>query len=128
MAIAYACSQLGVTYILLTSGSIEPSEKCTHHSLKIALVILLQRKSHVPGLQICSLTTCPLLMSITSSDTSWDLNVSVQQKKCWFRLVTTLVEMSIIDMQHLYHDLCPSDNQEMDILQYSDLICKKLKQ
>jgi hypothetical protein len=70
----------------------------------MTLGMLAVKKSHAPGLHICSMTTCPLLMSITSSDrASWDLNKSGQQESA------------------------TSEYQEMDILQFSDIICKKLK-
>jgi hypothetical protein len=59
LAIAYAWSQRGVMYLLSTCGSLNHLKQCTHHTLKMNLGTLPAKKSHIPGLNICSMTTCP---------------------------------------------------------------------
>jgi hypothetical protein len=48
-------------------------------------------------------------------------------RQCWFRLLTTLVGMSVVDMHRIYCNVRASEFNEMDILQFSDFICKKLR-
>jgi hypothetical protein len=47
-------------------------------------------------------------------------------RNCWFRLLTTLLGMSVADMHHLYCNKWNERYCEVDILEFSDLICKKL--
>ncbi len=54
--------------------------KCTEHTLKMNLGMFPAKKSHAPGLHICSLTTCPSLIITSSDRASWDLSISSQQE------------------------------------------------
>jgi hypothetical protein len=47
-------------------------------------------------------------------------------RNCWFWLLTTLLGMCIVDMHRLYRNLINEAFLEVDILEFSDMICRKL--
>jgi len=49
-------------------------------------------------------------------------------KCCWFHLLTTLIGMCVVDVHQLYKHCRPEQFGEMDVPQYSDVICKNLRQ
>ena len=54
------------------------------------------------------------------------LEMKWPMRNCWFRLLTTLVGMCMVDLHQLYCNLQPQQYRDMDIIQFSDLLCKKL--
>jgi hypothetical protein len=48
------------------------------------------------------------------------------KRNYWFCLLTTLMGMCIVDMHRLYRSIQNNKYKDMDILEFSDLICKKL--
>ena len=71
---------------------------------------------------------CPLLIDEHSMQRQKILSLERKwpTRNCWFRLLTTLLGMCIVDMHQLYHNLGNEKYNEIDILEYSDMICKKL--
>jgi hypothetical protein len=128
LAIAYAWSQRGVTYLLSTCGSTEPSEKMYTSYFEDEFGNVACKEIPRPRIAHLLYDYLPLIdehnkqrQSILGLERKWPT------RKCWFRLLTTLVGMCVVDMHRLYRNLRPSEYQEMDILQFSDVICKKLK-
>jgi hypothetical protein len=49
--------------------------------------------------------------------------------KCyWFHLLATLIGMCLVDLHRLYKHCRPEQFGEMDVLQFSDMICMNLRQ
>jgi hypothetical protein len=115
-------------YLLSTCGSTEPSEKMYTSYFEDEFGNIACKEIPHPRIAQLLYDYLPLIdehnkqqKSILGLERKWPT------RKCWFRLLRTLVGMCIVDMHHLYRNLRPSDYQEMDILQFSDIICKKLK-
>ena len=128
LAIAYAWSQRGVTYILSTCGSTAPSDKMYTSYFEDEFGNVGCKEILRPRIASMLYDYLPLIdehnkqrQSILGLERKWPT------RHCWFRLLTTLVGMCIIDMHHLYRNLRTSQFQEMDIMQFSDFICKNLK-
>jgi hypothetical protein len=115
-------------YLLSTCGSTEPSEKMYTSYFEDGFGNVACKEIPRPRIAHLLYDYLPLIdehnkqrQSILGLERKWPT------RKCWFRLLTTLVGMCVVDMHRLYHNLRPSEYQEMDILQFSDVICKKLK-
>ena len=72
------------------------------------------------------MTTCPLLMNIVTNDKKFGLEWKWPTWNCWFRLLTTLLGMCIVDMHRLYRNIYKKAYTDIDILQFSNLLCKEL--
>lgn len=128
LAIAYAWSQRGVTYILSTCGSTAPSDKMYTSYFEDEFGNVGCKEILRPRIASMLYDYLPLIdehnkqrQSILGLERKWPT------RHCWFRLLTTLVGMCVIDMHRLYRNLRTSQFQEMDIIQFSDFICKNLK-
>jgi len=128
LAIAYAWSQRGVTYILSTCGSTAPLDKMYTSYFEDEFGNVGCKEILRPQIASMLYDYLPLIdehnkqrQSILGLERKWPT------RHCWFRLLTTLVGMCVIDMHRLYRNLRTSQFQEMDIMQFSDFICKNLK-
>jgi hypothetical protein len=47
-------------------------------------------------------------------------------RNCWFRLLTKLIGMCLMDMHRIYRNKKRSYYSDIDILKFSDYVCKQL--
>ena len=71
---------------------------------------------------------CPLLIDEHSMQRQKILSLERKwpTRNCWFCLFTMLLGMCIVDMHHLYRKLRNKKCNEIHILEFSDMLCKKL--
>jgi hypothetical protein len=65
-------------------------------------------------------------MNTINNDKKLGLERKWPTRNCWFRLLTTLLGMSIVDMHRFYRNLKNAEFIEVDVLEFSDMFCKKL--
>jgi hypothetical protein len=119
----YAWSQRGVSYILSTRGSTEPSEKCYMSYFEDDYRTVGSKEGSHPKLAHLIYDYLPLLdkhnkqrQKILGLERRWPT------MNCWFRLLTTLIGMSSVDMRRLYCNVNHSTYSEVDILEFSDYV------
>jgi hypothetical protein len=66
-------------------------------------------------------------MSKTSSKKWLALETKWPTKCFWFHLLTTLIGICVVDLHQLYKHCRPEQFVEMDVPQFSDVICKNLR-
>jgi len=127
IAIAYAWSQRGVSYILSTCGSTEPSEKFYMSYFEDDYGNVGSKEVSRPKLAHLIYDYLPLIdehnkqrQKILGLERRWPT------RNCWFRLLTTLIGMSLVDMHRLYRNVQNAKYSDVDILEFSDFVCKKL--
>jgi hypothetical protein len=127
IAMAYAWSQRGISYILSTCGSTAPAEKMYLSYFEDDYGNVSSKEISRPELAHLLYDYLPLIdehnkqrQRILGLEKRWPT------RNCWFRLLTTLLGMSIVDMHRLYRNKRNETYSEVDILEFSDLICKKL--
>lgn len=128
IAIAYAWSQRGVSYILSTCGSTEPSDKLYTSYFEDEFGNVGSKQILRPKIAHLLYEYLPLVdehnkqrQKILALEKKWPT------RDCWFRLLTTLIGVCIVDLHRLFRNLNHDHFKEVDILQFSDLLCKKLK-
>jgi len=127
MAMAYAWSQRGISYILSTCGSTKTADK-------LYVSYFEDDYGNVGSKEICRPQLAHLLYNylplIDEHNKQRQKILGLERKwptrNCWFRLLTTLLGMSIVDMHRLYRNVRNERYTEVDVLEFSDLICKKL--
>ena len=124
---AYAWSQRGISYVLSTCGSTKPAEKMYMSYFEDDYGNVGSKEINRPELAHLLYDYLPL---IDEHNKQRQKNLGLERKwptrNCWFRLLTTLLGMSIVDMHRLYRNLRNEAFIEVDILEFSDMICKKL--
>lgn len=128
-AFIYAWSQSNQSYFLSTCGSTLPAEEMYQSKFQIALGINEYLR---PDIAHFLFDRLPLIdehnkqrQSILSLETSW------QTQDCWFRLLTTLVGMCVVDMHRIWRNQTkkvparPKD--DIEIKKFSDMLCGSLQ-
>jgi hypothetical protein len=117
IAIAYAWSQWGVSYILSTCGSTEPSDKLYTSYFE-------DKFGNVGSKQILRPKISHLLyeyLPLVDEHNKQRQKLLALEKKwptmdCWFHLLTTLIGMCIVDLHRLFHNLNHDHFKEVDVL------------
>jgi hypothetical protein len=127
IAMAYAWSQRGISYILSTCGSTKPAEKMYMSYFEDDYGNVGSKEINRPELAHLLYDYLPLIdehnkqrQKILGLERKWPT------RNCWFRLLTTLLGMCVVDMHRLYRNLRNEEFQQVDILEFSDMLCKKL--
>jgi len=127
IAMAYAWSQRGISYILSTCGSTATAEKTYMSYFEDDYGNVGSKEISRPELAHLLYDYLPLIdehnkqrQKILGLERKWPT------RNCWFRLLTTLMGMCIVDMHRLYRNKLNDKYSDIDILEFSDLICKKL--
>jgi len=135
LAIAYAWSQKGVSYFISTCGKTTPSPHKYEAKFEDDWGNTSFREIPRPDVLHVLYEYVPLIdehnksrQSILALEKRW------QTRNPWFRLITTIVGMSVVDMYRLYrHHKIKVDGwspQEVDtlrIIRFTDLICGNLR-
>ena len=140
IALAYAWSQKGVSYFISTCGSTEASREKYVSSFEDEFGNVSHKTIERPELCHFLYEYLPLIdehnkqrQRLLALEKSWPT------RSCWFRLLVTLVGMSVVDCQRLYRNYRAVkmgwtttrlvDNEmadDLEIRKFSDKICKKL--
>jgi hypothetical protein len=100
---AYAWSQRGISYILSTFGSTRPAEKMYQSYFEDDYGNVGSKEISRPELVHLLYDYLPL---IDEHNKQRRKNLGLEQKwptrNCWFRLLTTLLGMCIVDMHRLW--------------------------
>jgi hypothetical protein len=140
IALAYAWSQKGVSYFISTCGSTNMSRVKYLSSFEDEFGNVSHKTIDRPELCHFLYEYLPLIdehnkqrQRLLALEKSWPTRC------CWFRLLVTLVGMSVVDCQRLYRNyradkmgwttgrLDDDDTgDDMEIRKFSDKICKKL--
>jgi hypothetical protein len=127
IALAYAWSQRRISFILSTCGSTRPAEKMYMSYFEDDYGNVGSKEISRPELAHLLYDYLPLIdehnkqrQKILGLERKWPT------RNCWFRLLTTLMGMCIVDMHRLYRNVRNEHYLDMDILEFSDLLCKKL--
>ncbi len=127
IAMAYAWSQRGISYILSTCGSTEPSDKLYMSYFEDDFGNVGSKEVSRPKLAHLIYDYLPLIdehnkqrQKILGLERKWPT------RNCWFRLLTTLLGMCVVDMHRIYRNLKNERYSDIDVLEFSDMICKSL--
>ena len=125
---AYAWSQKGISYILSTCGSTEPSPNMYKSYFEGDFGNVSYKELNRPSIAHLLFDYLPLIdehnkqrQNRLALETKWPTRC------CWFRLLTTLIGMCVVDLHRLYKHCRPEQFGELDILQFSDVLCKNLR-
>jgi hypothetical protein len=126
-AMAYAWSQRGISYILSTRGSIEPSDK-------LYMSYFEDDFGNVSSKDVSHLKLAHLIYDylplINEHNKQHQKILGLERKwptrSCWFRLLTTLLGMCVVDMHRIYQNLRNERYRDVDVLGFLDMICKSL--
>ena len=147
IAIAYAWSQRGISYFLSTCGTTTPHDIKYQSHFEDDYGNVQWKEINRPSIAHFLYEYLPLIdehnrqrQSLLGLERCWPT------KDCWFRLVTTLLGMSVVDM-HRWHRNCihtqhaeknhargeqnlsllPAISDEVAIRKFSDMICVNLE-
>ena len=131
MVVAYAWSQRGVTYLVSTCGSttVHPTKYQSKFEDDFGNIRI--KDVNRPWVAHFLYEYLPLVdehnkqrQSILNLERCW------LTKDCWFRLLTTIVGMSVVDMHRWYRNKKGTKKQEdneLQIRKFSDMLCNKLE-
>ena len=136
-AIAYAWSQSGVSYFLSTCGTTNPSPHKYETSFEDDFGVTQYRQVERPCISHFLYDFLPLIdehnkqrQSILGLERCW------LTKDCWFRLVTTVVGMSVVDMHRWHRNKITGGNavepregtyaEDLVVREFADLLTAKL--
>jgi len=123
VAMAYAWSQIGISYILSTYGSTEPSDK-------LYMSYFEDDFRNVSSKEVSRLKLAHLIYDylplINEHNKQRQKILGLERKwptrSCWFRLLTTLLGMCVVDMHQIYRNLKNERYHDVDVLEFSDII------
>ena len=133
-AIAYAWSQRGISYFLSTCGKTTPCEVKYETHFEDAYGNTQYKEIDRPDIAHFLYEFLPLIdehnkqrQNLLNLESCWPT------KDCWFRLLTTLLGMAVVDMHRGYRNSkltkgtqSQSDLDKLRIRRFSDLLCNKL--
>ena len=123
IAIAYAWSQSSVSFFLSTVGDTSPADTCYESKYEDEYGDVQSKKILRPD--ICDFIF-QFLPAIDNHNKLRQHHLALEKswptKKCWFRLHTTFIGMSVVDLYRLYyyHD---SVWRDITLLQFADMLC-----
>ena len=127
IAVAYAWSQHGISYLLSTCGSTEPSERMYTSYFEDDFGNVGSKEVSRPKLAHLLYDYLPLIdehnkqrQKILGLERKWPT------RNCWFRLLTTLIGMCLVDMHRIYRNKKKGYYSDIDIIEFSDYVCKHL--
>jgi len=123
VAMAYAWSQIGISYILSKYGSTEPSDK-------LYMSYFEDDFRNVSSKEVSHLKLAHLIYDylplINEHNKQRQKILGLERKwptrSCWFRLLTTLLGMCVVDMHQIYRNLKNERYHDVDVLEFSDII------
>ena len=135
IAVAYAWSQRGLAYFISTCGSTEPSPIKYESKFEDDWGNTSFKEVLRPNMLHFLYEYLPLIDEHNKQQQSlWALEKRWLTKNCWFRLVTTIVGMSVVDMHRYYRydriknkGIPQSDIDPIRVLKFTDLLCGQLK-
>ena len=143
LVLAYAWSQRGVSYMISTCGStsVHADKYLSHFEDDFGNVT--SKEINRPKVSHFLYEYLPLIdehnkqrQNILNLERNWCT------KDCWFRLLTTIVGMSVVDMHRWYRNMMnrtpstnihkhidrdPEPNYELMVRKFSDMLCKDLE-
>jgi hypothetical protein len=133
MAMAYAWSQKGISYFLLTCGSTEVSSVLYRSALEDEFGNVDYKFLPRPQIAHFTFEYIPLIdehnkqrQAVLGLERKWPTHC------CWTRLIVTLIGMCVVDMQRLYRSEKKPRNrimcgqileEDVTIVKFSDLLC-----
>ena len=135
IAVAYAWSQKGVSYFISTCGNMETCDIMYESKYEDDYGQVCIKEIPRPNMLHFYYEYAPLIdehnkqrQSILGLERHWLM------KNCWFRLITTLVGQSVVDMHRLYrhHEIKRRHKpqevvDQIRVVKFTDLICGGLK-
>ena len=131
MAVAYAWSQRGVTYLVSTCGSTKVHPEKYQSSYEDNFGNVRVKDVNRPWVAHFLYEYLPLIdehnkqrQSLLNLERCW------LTKDCWFHLLTTVVGMSVVDMHRWYRNekgMKRNEDNEIQIRKFSDLLCTTLE-
>ncbi len=128
LAIAYAWSQTSIAYFVSTCGSTQPSETCYETHFEDEYGVITTKQIARPHVLEWVYDYLPLIdehnkqrQNILGLEKKWPT------KNCWFRLLVTLVGMSVVDLHRIYLNHDKGKYQLMSVLQFLEELCLKLR-
>jgi hypothetical protein len=128
LAVCYAWSHSSTTYFLSTCGSTNPAKTSyvTHFEDEFGVVGIKQIPQ--PSIKEWFYDFLPLIdehnkqrQSLLRLEKKWPT------KNCWFRLLVTLVGMSVVDCYRIYLNHDKQKYEKMDIVQFADELSLHLR-
>ena len=130
MVVAYAWSNRGVTYLVSTCGSTKILPEKYQSSYEDDYGNIRVKEINRPWVAHFLYKYLPLIdehnkqrQSLLNLERCW------LTKSCWFRLLTTIVGMSVVDMHRWYRNargMRREVDNEIQIRKFSDLLCISL--
>ena len=141
LILAYAWSQRGVSYMVSTCGSTAPHQDKYLSHFEDDFGNVTAKEINRPCVSNFLYEYLPLIdehnkqrQNLLNLERNW------ATKDCWFRLLTTMVGMSVVDMHRWYRNLmskrnipcvqeqCQDEvNYEIMVRKFSDMICANLQ-
>ena len=127
LAIGYAWSNSSISYFVSTCGSTHPAKECYETHFEDDFGVITTKKIARPHLLEWVYDYLPLIdehnkqrQNILHLEKKWPT------KNCWFRLLVTLVGMSVVDLYRIYLNWDKRMYQHLSIVEFSDLLCMNL--
>jgi hypothetical protein len=127
IAVAYAWSQKNIAFILSTCGTTCAAQQMYKSSYEDEFGHCTYKELPRPCLVEFLFEYLPLVdehnrqrQSILGIEKCWPT------KSCWFRLLTTIVGMCVVDLHRLYRNHNPVVYGEMEVQEFADFLCTDL--
>ena len=131
VAIAYAWSARGVSYFVTTAGNTAPAEALYKSYFEDDWGNVGFKELQRPEICDYLYERLPIIDELNKQRQSYlAIEKSWPTKCCWFRLLTTMIGMSVVDMHSCfeYQNNGRTGRQaNLQVRQFSDRICKGLK-
>lgn len=129
LAIAYAWSHSSCSYFVSTCGSTYPAEQSYTTHFEDEFGIVSTKQISRPHLLEWVYDFLPLIdehnrqrQNILNLERKWPT------KCCWFRLLVTIVGMSVVDLYRIYLNQEKEKYKTITVVEFSDLICREIKE
>jgi len=126
-AISYAWSHSTTSYFVSTCGSMHPADVCYETHYKNEFGTICMRSIACPQLLSWVYVYLPLIdehnkqhQNLLALKRKWPT------KNCWFRLLVTLVGMSVVDLYWIYLNHDKQKYDHMTIQEFSKKLCLEL--
>jgi hypothetical protein len=127
IAVAYTWSQNNIAFIISTCGTTCPAEGMYKSSFEDEFGHCTYKELPRPCLVDFLFEYLPLVdehnrqrQSILGLEKCWPT------KSCWFRLVTTVVGMCVVDLHRLYRNHNQGLYGEIEVQEFADMLCTDL--
>jgi hypothetical protein len=128
IAIAYAWSHTSTSFFISTCGSTHPASTSYETHFEDEFGVIKSKMIARPHLLEWVYDFLPLIdehnkqrQSLLHLEKKWPT------KNCWFRLLITLLGMSVVDLYRVYLNHDKQKYKAFTILEFSDMICRNLR-